>query len=85
VVDVPGGVQPTTFHAPHGQGVVHVQPTARGEADRAQADVLGTRPATGGHQQLVPLDLARVELGPDHAGAVALDAPDRLSRAHLCP
>ena len=73
MVDVPGGVKPATLHAPHGHAVVHVQPAARGEPDGLQPDLVGARPATGGHQELVALDLAGAEVDGNGAAAVALD------------
>ena len=58
VVDVAGGVQPTTRHLAHRHGVVDVEPGPGREADGAEAEISGARPAAGGHQQLVRLHRA---------------------------
>ena len=60
VVDVAHRVQPAVVDGPHPAGLVDLQPGARGEAHRLQADVVGQWRSANGKQHFVSFELPAV-------------------------
>lgn len=81
MVDVADRVQPLAADDP--EAVVDVEPGARFQADRLEADVLGARRAAGGEEDLVGLDAVTGVGEGDHGRALARDRGHRGAGAHV--
>ena len=84
MVDVAGGVQPTTRHLAHRHGVVDVEPGPGHEPHGAEPEIAAARLAARGDEQLVRLQRGPVAQGQgDRPAGAANSADDADARADL--